>query len=142
MAKQGGSLPRGRRLRHEVPGVPSTSDLTKTQRSAQAALRSLVETAGGRFDSKTAIPLGHLTELAQLLDDWARANATNRPEGLYFGGRPGLWHTLDQLYPLQDPNRWDALRREVILELEHQGWRRASPPRGPAFYLPGPQRQQ
>jgi hypothetical protein len=136
MAKQGGSLPRGRRLRHEVPDVPLPAELNPTERAAQVALRSLVESADGRFDSKTAIPLGSNTELVRLFDEWARANASDRPEGLYFGGRPGLWHALDRLYPLQDPNRWDALRKEVILELEHKGWRRASPPRGIAFYLP------
>lgn len=36
-----------------------------------------------------------------------------------------------------DSNRWDHLRKEVIPELEHGGWRRASPPRGVSFHLPG-----
>lgn len=136
MSKQGGSLPRGRRLRHEVPEVPRAENLNNVERTAQVALRSLVEAAGGRFGSTSAIPLGSITELADLLDAWGRSNASERREGLYFGGRPGLWHALDQLYPLQDPNRWDRLRKEVILELEHRGWRRASPPRGVSFYLP------
>lgn len=137
MSKQGGSLPRGRRLRHEVPEVPRPEDLNTVERTAQVALRSLVEAAGGRFDSTTVIPLGSLAEIADLLDAWGRSNATERSDGLYFGGRPGLWHALDRLYPLQDPNRWDRLRKEVIAELEHRGWRRASPPRGVSFYLPG-----
>jgi len=136
MSKQGGSLPRGRRLRHEVPEVPRPDDLTDIERQAQVALRTLVESAGGRFDSTTPIPLGGITELADLLDAWGRTHATERSEGLYFGGRPGLWHALDRLYPLQDPNRWDKLRQEAINELEHRGWRRASPPRGASFYLP------
>ena len=54
-------------------------------------------------------------------------------EALYFDGRPGLWHALDDLYPLQDPNRWDPLRQAVIGELETRGWRRRTPPRGIAF---------
>ncbi|HEX3866861.1 MAG TPA: hypothetical protein VHV78_08920, partial [Gemmatimonadaceae bacterium] len=53
--------------------------------------------------------------------------------GLYFSGRPGLWHALDELYPLQDPNRWDRLREAVIAELEQRNWVRRSPPRGAAF---------
>lgn len=136
MAKQGGSLPRGRRLPHEVPDIPSTADLTSLERASQALLRSLVESAGGRRGTSTAIPVGHTSELADLLDAWGRANAVSRADGLYFGGRPGLWHALDRLYPLEDPNRWDALRKEIVLELEHRGWRRASPPRGSSFYLP------
>jgi hypothetical protein len=136
MSKQAGSLPRGRRPRHEVPEVPRPEDLTNIERAAQCALRSLVETAGGWFDSSTAIALGSIAELADLLDAWGRSNATERSDGLYFRGRPGLWHALDRLYPLQDPNRWDSLRKELILELEHRGWRRASPPRGVSFYLP------
>jgi hypothetical protein len=135
MAKQGGSLPRGRRLPDELPDVPPSADLTSPERSAQALLRSLVESAGGRQGS-TSIPLGYISELADLLDSWARGYASSRPDGLYFNGRPGLWHALDRLYPLEDPNRWDALRKEVILELEHRGWRRARPPRGSGFHLP------
>ncbi|MBI2708088.1 MAG: hypothetical protein HYX34_00075 [Actinobacteria bacterium] len=136
MSKQGGSLPRGRRLRHEVPEVPRTEDLTTVERTAQPRWDHWSEEGGGRFDSATAIPLGSITELADLLDAWGRSNASEHTEDLYFGGRPGLWHALDRLYPLQDPNRWDRLRKKVILELEHRGWRRASPPRGVSFFLP------
>ena len=136
MSKEGGSLSRCRRLRHEVPEVPPPDDLNTVERAAQVVLRSLVETAGGRFESTTAIPLGSLAEIADLLDAWGRSNATERSDGRYFGGRPGLWHALDRLCPLQDPNRWDRLRKEVILELEHRGWHPDSPPRGVSFFLP------
>jgi len=138
MTKQGGSLSRGRRRRDEVPDIPDSADLNGIERTAQAALRTLVEKAGGRFDSPSAtrIPAGHVSVLADLLDRWGRDNAEQRAEGLYFSGRPGLWHSLDRLYPLQDPNRWDALRMAVIIELEDRGWRRVTPPRGTAFYLP------
>jgi hypothetical protein len=136
MAKQGGSLPRGRRLRHEVLDVPSPSDLTHVEKVAQAALRSLVGEAGGRFESTKAIPIGNVSELADLFDAWGRRHANDKDGELYFAGQPGLWHALDELYPLQDPNRWDRLRQEVIRELEERGWRRASPPRGVTFYLP------
>lgn len=136
MSKQGGSLPRGRRLRHEVPEVPSSKDLTSVERKAQAALRTLVDEAGGRFDSTKAVPVGSVAELADLLDGWGRRHARLKDGALYFGGQPGLWHALDELIPLQDPNRWDGLRKAVIAELEARGWRRASPPRGISFFLP------
>lgn len=136
MAKQGGSLPRGRRLRHEVPDVPSPDDLTEVERVAQRALRTLVGEAGGRFDSTKAIPVGHVDELAALLDAWARRHAGEKHGRLYFGGQPGFWHALDELYPLQDPNRWDRLRQAILGELVERGWRRVSPPRGTAFNLP------
>lgn len=136
MTKQGGSLPRGRRLRHEVPAVPEPDDLTSLERVAQRELRSLVDQAGGRFDSTKAIPIGNIDDLANLFDAWARRNATERNGETYFAGQPGLWHALDELYPLQDPNRWDRLRQAIIAELEGRGWRRVSPPRGIAFVLP------
>lgn len=133
MAKQGGSLPRGRRTRQEVPDVPDARDLGDLDAAAQRVLRDLVERAGGRFDSKTAIPIGHLDVLARLFDTWGRRFAEPAGDGLYFGGQPGLWHALDELYPLQDPNRWDGLRRAVIIELEKGAWRRRRPPRGTSF---------
>ena len=55
----------------------------------------------------------------------------------FFAGRPGLWTALDELHPLQDPNRLDRLRAAVIAELTTRGWRRVSEPRGSAFILPG-----
>src|SRR5688572_8666433 len=123
-----GSLPRGRRLRHEVPAVPAGDDLLPLEADAQRALRDLVERAGGRFDSSRRIPVGHLETLARLVDAWGRRNAVPTAGRLYFDGHPGLWHALDELYPLQDPNRWDPLRRAVIVELEERGWTRRLPP--------------
>lgn len=138
MTKQGGSLPRGRRRHDEVPGIPAADGLNHVERVAQRGLRELVEEAGGRFDTPTTkrIGVGHIGDLADLFEAWGRDNAGSRGERCYFAGRPGFWHALDRLYPLQDPNRWDALRVEVIVELEARGWRRASPPRGIGFYLP------
>lgn len=132
----GGSLPRGRRRREEVPPVPVADDLPPLEAEAQRCLRDLVERAGGRFDSQRRIPVAHVDTLARLFDAWARRHAESRESGLYFDGRPGLWHALDELYPLQDPNRWDPLRQAVIAELETRGWRRRKPPRGIAFDLP------
>lgn len=137
MAKQGGSLPRGRRLKEEVPAVPDARDLGERDAHAQRALRELVERPGGRFDSTTAIPIGHIETLARLFDEWGRRYAEPAGSGLYFGGQPGLWHALDELYPLQDPNRWDALRRAVIIELEKGSWHRRRPPRGTSFDITG-----
>ena len=69
MAKQGGSLRRGRRLRNEVPEPPAPNDLSKLDREAQEVLRRLVDGAGGRFDgsSATSVPVGSMEVLADLL---------------------------------------------------------------------------
>ncbi len=136
MAKSGGSLPRGRRLREETPPVPARESLSADDAEAQRVLKDLVEKAGGRFGG-SAVPVGHLGVLAELFERWARANSDATPEGgVYFSGQPGLWKALDQLYPLQDPNRWDRLRGAVIADLEKHGWRRRRPPRGAGFDLP------
>lgn len=135
MAKQGGSLPRGRRRRDEVPPVPDSARLTPTQRRAQSALRDMVEKVGGRFDDHRTIPVEQLTLLGELFDEWAETHGDRTGDGIRFSGRPGLWHALDVLCPLQDPNRWDALRAAVIGELELKRWRRVSPPRGSAFEI-------
>jgi hypothetical protein len=134
MGKQG-PLPRGRRPRDEVPAIPDVDDLTQLEARAQRALRALVESAGGRFESKVAIPIGYVEDLVALLDAWGHAYARQTNAGLYFTGQPGLWQALDRLYPLQDPNRWDKLRAVLIAELEARGWRRKAPPRGMSFYI-------
>jgi len=137
MAKQsGGSLPRGRRRRDEVPRIPPDSELSKLQRTTQALLVGSVENAGGRFGSATPVAIRGVDVLADLFEAWGRENSGIVDGRRYFNGRPGLWHALDELCPLQDPNRWDALRQAVIIELEKRGWQRAAPPRGAAFYLP------
>lgn len=136
MSKAGGSLPRGRRRRHEVPEVPDPSSLTRVEQEAQAVLRSSVEAAGGRFGTER-IPVRSLDALVSLLDAWGRDHAEGTGRGLYFNGRPGLWHALDRLYPLQDPNRWDPLRLAVTRQLEKErGWERRNKPRGSGFDLP------
>lgn len=134
MSKSGGSLGKGRRTRQETPPVPEVGDLTDIEQQAQRVLRDLVEAAGGRF-AGGAIGVGHLGVLSVLFDSWGRRHAREADRGLYFSGRPGLWHALDELYPLQDPNRWDNLRAAVIKRLEDGSWERRSPPRGTTFYL-------
>jgi hypothetical protein len=131
--KAGGSLPQGRRLRDEVPDVPDPGRLSEIQKGAQVALRALVEQAGGRYDSREPIPVGRVEVFMDLFDEWATYYGTRTPEGIFFQGRPGLWHALDELFPLQDPNRWDALRGAVIAELERRHWTRRTPPRGSTF---------
>jgi hypothetical protein len=44
---------------------------------------------------------------------------------------------LDELYPLQDPNRWDRLRVASTRELESRGWeRRGSAPNSTTWSIP------
>jgi hypothetical protein len=131
--KRPGSLPRGRRLREEVPPVPSAEGRPELEVTAQAAMRELVELAGGRFDSLRTIPVGHLDVLTDLCDTWGRRHGVHTADGICFSGQPGLRHALDELYPLQDPNRWDRLREAIIVELEKGTWRRRRPPRGSVF---------
>jgi hypothetical protein len=131
--KAGGSLPRGRRLRHEVPNVPTADALSTVEREAQSVLRALVEQVGGRFGSKRPVPVEKVDVLTTLFDEWAERYGTSFDKGIHFSGRPGLWQALDALYPLEDPNRWDTLREAIIAALEEKNWRRVSPPRGSAF---------
>lgn len=127
MSKGGGSLPKGKRLPEEVPPVPDPSTLNPLEQEAQRALRSLVDDAGGRFDRTGPIRLEYLDLFADLFGVWAHEYGTPTEYGVYFSGRPGLWRCLDELYPLQDPNRWDGLRKAVIERLEQGSWRRHSP---------------
>lgn len=136
MSKTAGSLPRGRRRPEEVPDVPQSSELTESEQKWQRLLQTLVEESGGRLGLKgPQIPVEHVDEFAELFSTWARHHMDSGDE--YFNGRPGLWHALDELYPLQDPNRWDRLRAAVLLELEgHRGWTRSSMPKGSGWILP------
>lgn len=136
MAKAGGSLGNGRRLAHETPAIPDGESLGPEARATQRVLARLDAAAGGRMGRGGSIPVDSVPALADYLDGWARRLATARNGRTYFAGRPGLWHALDELYPLQDPNRWDALRLAITRELEDRGWERVAPPRGSTFYLP------
>jgi len=138
MAKQGGSLGRGRRTREQTPPVPERDRLTGLDARAQAALAQLVDAAGGRWGiGGRPIPVDHLEPLADLLEAWGRRHARSDAARDYFPGRPGFWHALDELYPLQDPNRWDPLRLALTRELEGRGWeRRGSAPNGTTWWLP------
>ena len=136
--KAGGSLPRGRRLAHEVPAVPDAAELSIFDRRVQDELRTLVERAGGRMGLQGArpIPVGEISLLANAFERWARQRATTKNGRDYFSGRPGFWHAFDSYYPLQDPNRWDGLRAAVTTELVSRGWQRIGTPRGSSWYLP------
>lgn len=136
MTKAGGSLPHGRRTRDEVPPVPDAPTLSELEQRAQTALRRLVEDSGGRFDPASAVPPQHLDLIGTLFHEWAVRHGERSGDGVFFTGRPGLWHALDHLYPLQDPNRWDHLRLATIRHLENRGWQRRTPPRGSAFDIP------
>jgi hypothetical protein len=67
----------------------------------------------------------HVQLLADLLEAWGLRNSERDASGHdYFPGRPGFWHALDELYPLQDPNCWARLRVALTRELESRGWER------------------
>jgi len=69
---------------------------------------------------------------------WLEVHSRPHPASgrLYFPGVPGAWHAFDDLYPLQDPNRWNGLRRAVLLELESRGFERIGGPNGTTWFLP------
>ena len=113
--------------------MPQVEALSELERRAQEAVQELVESAGGRFHSLTTIPVGHLEALTELCDAWGRRHGVRTATGIHFSGQPGLRHALDELYPLQDPNRWDRLREAIIERLEQGSWRRRRPPRGSVF---------
>ena len=138
MAEQAGSQARGRRLAGELPPVPEPATLSESARRAQNALLVMVGEAGGRFSwGGSQIPVAEVPTLADRCEEWGRSQARRDRDGLlFFSGRPGLWHALDELVPLQDPNRWDQLRAAVIEELQTRGWTR-SIEHGSSFTLPG-----
>lgn len=114
--------------------MPDAGDLSEIEQRSQQVLRDMVERAGGRF-AGSYIQEDHLGVLSVLFDTWGRRHAVETDRGLKFSGRPGLWHALDELYPLQDPNRWNNLRAAVIARLEDGSWERCSPPRGTSFFI-------
>lgn len=132
MAKGYGSLPRGRRRDEEVPPVPQVEAPAEVE--VQGVLRSLVERAGGRFGRQAPVPVpDDLTVLVDYVEAWVRSLSVPREGELHFSGRPGLWLALDHLYPLQDPNRWDRLRADLLRSLADRGWHKTRPPRGPGL---------
>jgi hypothetical protein len=137
MSKAGGSLPRGRRTQEQVPSIPATEGLPSLQQQAQRLLGALVEAGGGRWGLSgiKQVEVEHVEIFVELFEEWARRNTDHG--STYFNGRPGLWRAFDELYPLQDPNRWDRLRQAVIEQLEHaHGWQRRRPPNGAGWDLP------
>lgn len=113
-----------------------SDDLTAVQQESQQLLGALVEADGGRWGltGVKQVSIEHVDVFAGLFEEWARHNTDHG--STYFNGRPGLWHALDELYPLQDPNRWDRLRQAVTERLESDhGWRRRRPPNGSGWDL-------
>lgn len=117
------------------PDALFAAGLTSIQAQAQRVLAELVaSTPAGQ------IRVGHVDPLAALFDEWAIEHAERRRDGWYFTSKSGtgLWHVLQGLCPLADPDRWDRLRGAVIAHLEESGrWRRVSPPRGSTWELTG-----
>jgi hypothetical protein len=130
-------LGRGRRTREETPPVPDRDQLADVDRRAQRAIAALVEQAGGRWGIKTTpIPIGDVDVLTDLFEAWGRRHARHEHGRDYFAGQPGFWHALDELYPLQDPNRWDKLRLAVTNNLIGRGWERRGAANGATWWLP------
>lgn len=132
MTKGGGSLGSGLWGRTDVPAVPETMPGSLEAR-AQQTLSGGVSAAGGRFGimpEAHAVRVGSvdIDVLTDRVDRWARERATTNPDGdLYFKGRPGLWRAFNDLYPLQDANRWNPIRKSVATQLANRGWERSSP---------------
>lgn len=121
----------------EMPPVPAPEELTEVGRAAQPALRELVEAAGGRFGFRgpgNMIGEGHIDVFVPVMREWVEHYGTRRDGGIEFS-RPGLWHALERLVPLQDPNRIDRLRKAVLVELQDQGWSRNGV-RGSKWWIP------
>lgn len=134
-----GSLPgkKGSRTDAELTPVPNHASLTEVSRAAQAELLALVDSVGGRLglEPTPAIPTGRLDLLVALLEEWVEHYGDQLPDGIAFS-RPGLWHALDRLVPMQNPNRWDRLRKALTRELEAKGWVRSGGPRGSKWWVP------
>jgi hypothetical protein len=116
----------------------SIADLPPTVvEPARRELSGLVSRAGGEQGRKQ-IQVGDVEVLADLFDAWARYHGTAEPGGgIWFGPKPGLWHALQGVVPIDDTNRWDSLRKDVVKHLEaERGWQRQSPPRGSRFFIP------
>ncbi len=121
----------------ELPPVPGSGELTEVCRAAQPVLRELVEASGGRLGFRgpgNMIAVGHIDVFVPVMREWVEHYGTRRDGGVEFSG-PGLWHALERLYPLQDPNRIDGLRKAVIVELQQQGWTR-NRVRGSKWWIP------
>ncbi len=121
----------------ELPPVPAPDELTDACRAAQPALRELVEAAGGRLGFRgpgNMIGEGHIDVFVPVMREWAEHYGIRRDGGIELS-RPGLWHALERLYPLQDPNRIDRLRKAVLVELQRQGWTRNGV-RGSKWWIP------
>jgi hypothetical protein len=124
-----------------VPPVPPPSGLTEVERGAQTVLRDLVERAGGRMGLRgTGVRAVVHESVVVLLQEWAYRHAVEDGRTLRFPGQPGMWQALDRLYPLQDPNRWDGIRKANLAELERRGWHRLGSVRGSAYELPSDRR--
>lgn len=114
-----------------APATSRPADPSITER-AQLSLRELVDRAGGPAGSDY-IPVDHVAVVKDLFNEWAARYGEPTSRGIFFSGRPGLWHSLDELVPLTNRRRWNRLRFAVIAALEGENWVRRSPPRGSAF---------
>lgn len=108
--------------------------------SARRQLDRLVAEAGGPGGA-APIPAEGLESVATLFQAWAEHHSDvtglDRGERFRFDGNPGLWHALQSVVPLVDPDRWDQLRAAAIRRLESSmGWERETPPRGSVFLVP------
>lgn len=124
--------------------MPPQGGLSETARSLQDQLRLAVKQDGGRLGIPPEISgqispdLLDMDALTDYADQWARKFAEPyENDSRYFSGRPGFWRCFDELYPLQDPNRWNAIRHGVTTALERRGWVRPGGPQSSAWIIPG-----
>jgi hypothetical protein len=107
--------------------------------SARRTVDGLVARSGGQSASGPVVVDG-LVAIAALFQVWAEhlgASENLAPGTMFrFESQPGLWRALQALVPLDDPDRWNALRAAVIKRLESLGWEREVPPRGSVFRVP------
>jgi hypothetical protein len=134
-----GTLPgkKGARTIAELPPIPEPASLSAVGVVGQRAFQELVTAAGGRLGFRgdgNSIPVGNLDAFVPVMEEWAAHYGSRRIGGLEMR-RPGLWHAIDRLCPLQDPNRVDALRAAVLGRLEERGWVRNGV-RGSSWWIP------
>jgi len=107
--------------------------MSDVEHRAELALTTLVGESGGR-EGGGQIKTGSLSVLKELFTQRFVAQGKPHPDGLLVN--TDGWHAFQELVPIADPNRWDALRAAVYRELESDGWERINKPRGSQFVIP------
>jgi hypothetical protein len=128
------------------PQAPRSSDAARVVasldptvvRAAMDVLTDLVRRT--RAAGRQGIIVDEYEVLGEFFTAFATQCGRSAPGGVLFGGRsgePGLWHALQELCPIDDPNNWNNLRREIVADLIAKNrWERVgSSPRGSEFRI-------